>query len=71
MNGEIEGKKNSYYDNGAFQKVENYYKGKLDSYVRIYYPNGFIQREEYYKDGKLLRSKDFNKEGYLVSTFGY
>ena len=54
-----------------FQKVENYYNGKLDSYVRIYYPNGFIQREEYYKEGKLLRSKDFNQEGYMVSTFGY
>ena len=25
----------------------------------------------YYKDGKILRSKDFNEEGYLVSTYGY
>jgi antitoxin component YwqK of YwqJK toxin-antitoxin module len=69
--GEIIGKKHTYYENGAFKKVESYYNGKLDSFARSYYPNGNVQREEYYKDGKLLRSKDFNEDGFLVSSSGY
>ena len=69
--GEIRGKKNSFYDNGAFKQVENYYNGKLDSWRRVYYANGLLKKEEYYKDGKLIRSKDYNEDGFLVSTSGY
>ena len=39
--------------------------------VAIIDPADHIQKEEYYKDGKFLRSKEFDKDGYLVSTSGY
>ena len=69
--GELNGKRNSYYENGAIQKIENYIYGKLDSWARSYYPSSVLQKEEYYQDGKLVRSKDYNEEGILVSTSGY
>ncbi len=67
----MRGKKNSYYDNGAFKQVENYYNGKLDSWLRTYFPSGILMKEEYYKDGKLQRSKEYSTDGDLLSTHGY
>jgi antitoxin component YwqK of YwqJK toxin-antitoxin module len=71
VNGELDGKKNYYYENTAIRQSENYYKGKLDSWLKLYYPNGKLKSEEYYREGEMIRKKEYNSNGDLVSTFGY
>ncbi len=71
IDGELQGKKSYYYKNTALQKEENYLNGKLNGWVRNYFENGKIQKEEYFNDGKIEKSKEYNKDGLLVSTYGY
>jgi len=71
VNGEINGMKKIYYENTAIKQAENYLSGKLDSWQKKYYPNGRLKSEEFYNEGKVIRGKEYNSDGELVSTFGY
>ena len=65
------GKRNTYYRNGALEKIENYINGKLVGWVKTYYNDGSMMKEEYYQEGRVQRSKMYGQNGLLISTYGY
>ncbi len=69
--GKIKGKKNYYFQNGAFRRTENYYNGKLDSWAREYFFNGVLKKEEYYFEGEKQREREYDQNGDMISSFGY
>lgn len=65
-NGELEGHRKSYHENGQLSAELNYKNGELEGLCKSYHENGQLSAEAHYKNGKLEgRRKGYHENGEL------
>jgi len=66
LNGDFNGSRWLFHDNGTLSQEEHYRHGKLDSTQRFWYDTGTLKAESIWSTGEIVSAKYWNENGEII-----